>query len=246
MNIRELWSAVLDRVYPNDLYCICCGKIIDWSRTYRLCDSCMGEMKWATGRTCNKCGKPLSEVNPSNTCFNCREHSHVFDRGYTCTEYGVHERAIVYALKYDDRTDIADTLGEIMSDAMTARDYDLVVPVPITRKKSLERGYNQADLIARSLAKNTGLKYDGEVLSRVKETTAMRALSPDERRRNIEGSFALKPYGQTTICGAECLVIDDIYTTGATMDEIARVLKEGGARRVDFISFASGADMVKS
>lgn len=246
MNIRELWSEVLDRVYPKDLYCICCGKIIDWSRTYRLCDDCIDEMKWATGRTCIKCGKLLSDINPSSTCFNCREHNHVFDKGYSCTEYGVHERAIVYALKYDDRTDIAETLGEIMSDAMPVRDYDIVLSVPITRAKLLTRGYNQADLIARSFAKRTGLKYNGKALKRIKETTAMRSLAPDERRRNIEGSFGIDQSCQNDICDAECLVIDDIYTTGATMDEIAKVLKQGGAKRVDILSFASGADMVKS
>lgn len=250
--IHKFAEEVLDRIYPSDIYCICCGKVIDWSRAYRLCDNCMDNMKWVGRRTCAKCGKILSDSNPDDTCYSCREHAHAYDKGYCCTEYGSNERTIIYSLKYDDRTDIARTIGEIMADRMhvefrrkeLAIKYDMLVPVPITRNKKLLRGYNQADLIAEYFSKHTGIPYDGEVLERTRETRAMKGLTPDERRRNIAGNFALKDTVDVT--GLKCLVLDDIYTTGATMDEIARTLKQGGASRVDFLSFASGADVIKS
>ena len=253
-HIRKFSENVLDCIYPKDLYCICCGKIIDESRTYRLCNDCMDGIRWATGRSCRSCGKPLSSNNPGDICFNCREHAHEFERGFTCAEYGDYERRIIFALKYDGRADIAETLGEIMADRIAGDreilDYiqtcDILIPVPASRERRLKRGYNQAALICESLSARTGLRYEGEALIRIKETAKMKGLSPDERRENVRGSFGIKRNAKPLIEGSHCIIIDDIYTTGATIDEISSTLKAAGAARVGFISFASGADVVKS
>ena len=262
--LKVMAEDALDLVYPPALYCICCGKIIDETRPYRLCNDCMDGMKWATEQTCAKCGKRLSAVNPGRICFSCREHPHQFDRGFTCAEYGTHERAMVFALKYNGRSDIAETIGEIMADRMLSEFgqeelsdmYDLVLPVPVHPHKKRTRGYNQAALIAESFCSRTGLKCNDSILIRVRETHVMRSLGPDQRRENIRGAFALKRSGERETAGKRILLIDDIYTTGATVDEIASLLKHpgssggkdpgAGAERVDFLSFASGADVVKT
>ncbi len=250
---KTVWQEVLDRIYPSGLYCICCGKITDDTRTYSLCNECMSAVKWAVGRTCAKCGKPLSPNDPREICFNCTEHRHEFDRGFTCAEYGAHERSIVYSLKYDDRLDIAALIAEMMTDRMKAEfgadglaaRYDLLVPVPASRRRREIRGYNQAELISMHFSENTGVPFRGEILQRTRETIAMKGLTPDERRLNIRGSFELKKGALSTVRGARCLIVDDIYTTGATIDETARVLKASGAVSADFLSFANGADVVK-
>lgn len=252
--LKSIGSSALDLIYPPALYCVCCGKIIDETRPYRLCNDCMDGMKWIGDRLCSKCGKILASSNPSCTCFSCREHPHNYDRGYTCTEYGTHERAIVFALKYDGRADIAVSIGEILADRMLAEFeayelsamYDMVLPVPVHPKKKSRRGYNQAALIGEEFAKRVGLTCDDSLLMRARETHIMRSLGPDQRRENIRGAFNIRPAGMPRIAGKSVLLVDDIYTTGATIDEIARVLKDAGASRVDFLSFASGADMVKS
>ena len=77
-------KTVLDSIYPPALYCICCGKIIDETRPYRLCNDCMDSVKWADGRTCEVCGKPLGENNPGTVCYYCNSHTHRFTRGFTC------------------------------------------------------------------------------------------------------------------------------------------------------------------
>lgn len=258
MDIRRFFasagSAALDLIYPPALYCICCGKIIDETRTYRLCNDCMDGIKWVGERTCVKCGKLLSDTDPSDTCFSCREHPHNFDKGYTCTEYGTHERAIVFALKYDGRPDIADTIGDILSDRMLAefgseglkKMYDLVLPVPVHPRRKSMRGYNQAALIASRFAQRTGLRMDSDVLIRSRETHIMRSLGPDQRRENIRGAFGIRLHRLGDIDAKRILLIDDIYTTGATVDEIAMTLRDAGASAVDFLSFASGADMIKA
>lgn len=254
IKVRQIVNCGLDLIYPSALYCICCGKIIDETRTYRLCNDCMDGMKWIGSRTCAKCGKPLAGVNPTEVCFSCREHPHIFDKGYTCAEYGTHERAMMFALKYDGKSDIAVTIGEIMSDRMLAQfpageirsGYSIILPVPVHQSKRAKRGYNQAALIAGEFSRRTGLRYDDGILIRTRETHIMRSLGPDQRRENLRGAFGIRKSRQKDIEGQNVLLLDDIYTTGATIDEIARVLKEAGAGNVDFITFAAGADMVKS
>lgn len=278
----------MDLVYPPALYCICCGKIIDETRPYSLCNDCFGEMKWATGRTCEKCGKPLSESSAGNICHSCKASSHNFRRGYACCEYGTQEKTIVQKLKFRDRTDIAKIIAEMMHDRLALErslcgesenalglyelsdfeqtlyddpapewergdyafsnplQYDVIVPVPMFRAKKLKRGYNQAELIASHLAKAEGIDLYRKALVRTHETAAMKGLSANERRLNMAGSFALDERYVKLIRGKQILLVDDIYTTGATVDETASVLKEAGASAVDFIAFASGADMIKA
>lgn len=251
--LRDTWNNILDLIYPPDLYCICCGKIIDSTRTYRLCNECIEGIKWANARLCIRCGKLLSSLNPGEICFNCREHPHQFDHGYTCAEYGTHERAMVFALKYHSRADIGITIGEIMADRMMAENsisdlakmYDYVIPVPVHNRKKRIRGYNQAEVIAKRFSVLTKIRCDADILIRVRETHVMRSLGPDQRRENIRGAFEIRKRRIPDIEGKKVLLIDDIYTTGATVDEISAVLKNAKARQVDFLSFASGADMVK-
>ena len=250
MGIRSIFNLL----YPDNLYCHCCGKIIDWSRTYGLCDNCMTQIKWVGERRCVKCGKVLSENNPLDICYNCKEHEHVFRQGFTCTEYGTINRSMIYSLKYDDKPAVSRDIGTIMADRMLSeftpselgKRYTLIVPVPLSRERMLNRGYNQAAMIAEEFAKKTGLPYDGEVLERCKYTEAMRGLTPEQRRLNLKGSFEVINYMKNRVNDADCLVIDDIMTTGTTADEIARLLYQEGANSVDFLSFANGADVIKS
>ncbi|MBR7088336.1 MAG: ComF family protein [Mogibacterium sp.] len=252
--LNRIAGAALDLIYPPALYCVCCGKIIDETRCYRLCNECMDGIKWIGSRVCVKCGRRLNESNPTDTCFNCREHPHNYDRGYTCTEYGTHERAMVFALKYDGRSDIASVIGEIMADRMLAEFtpcelqtmFDVILPVPVHPHKRNRRGYNQAALIADEFARRTGLRSDDTVLARVKETHVMKYLGPDQRRENIRGAFLIRAGRGSAVAGRRILLLDDIYTTGATVDELAHLLKSNGAAEVDFLTFASGADMIKA
>jgi competence protein ComFC len=244
----ELAADVIGLIYPDSLYCICCGRMIDETRPYRLCDICVESIRWASTRVCARCGKPLSEQDPSEICFSCREHPHTFDRGYTCAAYGLYERELVFALKYRGRTDIAATLAEMMHDMMRARGapfFDAAVPVPMHPDKRKRRGFNQAELISREFARLEGIEHVPELLQRVRDTEAMRGLTPAERRANILGAFAV-PDGMTDYAaGRRILVIDDIYTTGSTADAAADALKRAGADDVSFLTFAAGADVVK-
>lgn len=250
--VRELVEALLDLIYPSALYCICCGRWIDETRPYRLCNDCMTDIKWATGRCCQRCGKPLSAANPTELCFYCRSQEHAFDRGYTCAEYGALERALLFRFKYNGRTDLAATLAEILCDRMRLIEeleeqaqVDLVIPVPMYAPKQRRRGFNQAELLAKAYAGRRGLPCMTHVVLRVRDTKAMRGLAPEERRRNIAQAFVLAKGAETPIDGKHILLIDDIYTTGATVDALAELLRRAGARRISVLTFAAGADVIK-
>ena len=248
--ISKIINEVADLVYPPGLYCNCCGKITDPGRTYGLCNDCMRDMRWITGRACAKCGKALGETDPGAICHYCKSHEHFFDKGYACCEYGMHEKTLLYELKYASRGDIGVKLGEAAYDRMAAelgeeelRDaYDLVLPVPLYKERKMRRGFNQAELMAREFSERSGIACDDEILFRTRPTEAMKGLGPSERRANIQGAFSVNEEKSPVLAGARTLVIDDIFTTGATLDEIARVLKEAGASRVDTLVFAAGAD----
>ena len=248
-SLKDIANGLLDLVYPPCLYCICCGKIIDDTRTYRLCNDCMPMIRWNTGRHCSKCGRPLSDNDPGETCFSCtvRRSSgqpRSFDKGHACAGYGACEQSMIFALKYGSRSDIGDTLGEMMYDCMTAEYgadeltdiYDLVIPVPTHMEKKCKRGYDHADLMAQSFAKRAGIRHAPDVVIRTRSTIPMKGLSPEARMANIRGAFAIRESCLPLIAGARILLIDDIFTTGATIDEIARILKEPDADDFDLYS----------
>lgn len=250
MNFRMLTQDILDLLYPEYLYCICCGKIIDASRNYRLCNECMAEIRWAGDRTCKKCGKLLSENNPLDICYSCREHSHAFDMGFCACEYGRNPRSIVFAMKYHGRADIAKTLGEILHDRMesirreTGLVYDAVIPVPMYLSKQHQRGYNQAEVMARRFSELEDAEYLPDGLIRGKNTVPLKGLAPEERRGAIAGIMSVR--NSESVQGKDILLIDDIYTTGATVDGAAEALLHTGAERVYVLTFAAGADVIKS
>ena len=248
--IRELAAEISELLFPSHLYCISCRRWIDEGQAYRLCDHCLASIRWATGRTCEICGKVLSEHNPLARCYSCREHPHRFRKGMTCAEYGPEVRSLLFAFKYHGRSDLAETMGEIAADRWEASGEeevpDLVVPIPLHPKKKRKRGYNQAGLFARAFAKRRGFAWDEELLQRTRETAALRGLSPNERKTELEGSFRVRPGREEEVRGRMILVVDDIYTTGATMDEAARALLEAGASEVRMLTFAAGGDVVKA
>lgn len=267
--LRRIGTGMLDLIYPMSLYCISCGKIIDGSRTYRLCNECMEAGSWIGERRCAKCGRPLADNDPGERCFACSgrdrgDEGHSFDKGHACAGYGTVEQAVIFAFKYGSRSDIGSTLGEILYDRMAseygedalAGMYDLVVPVPVYSAKKKKRGFNHAGLMAESFAERAGLRCDTGMIIRTRDTAPMKGLGPEERRANIRGSFEIRERKRHLIPGRRILIIDDIFTTGSTIDEIASLLKEGrvnekgesiaGASRVDFLAYAGGADMIVS
>lgn len=247
-NIKEAARKCLETVFPMEIYCMCCGSIIDASREYALCDNCIDKLHWAGGKTCAKCGKILEENYRHDMCADCREREHYFDRGFTCAQYGLYERALVMDLKYRDKSWIGRKLGMIMAERISLEDVcvDMAVPVPVHPQRMYERGYNQAEIMARPVAERLGVRLDTCILKRKRETAAMKDLGVWERIENTRDAFEVVPGRQDDLQGKKIILIDDIYTTGATMDGCSRVLKEAGAAAVYAFTFAAGGNRLRT
>ncbi|HWQ78457.1 MAG TPA: ComF family protein [Anaerovoracaceae bacterium] len=243
--LSSFGEGFFDLIYPANIYCISCGNIIDDSRPYALCDFCVRTLKWANGRTCGRCGKILQEDYGPDLCTDCIDGAHVFEKGYTCVEYGPVEREMILRFKYKNQAYLGRKLAEIMYDRIRAEapDADIVLPVPMFVRKERQRGYNQAAVLAASLAKLTGIPYDRKLLLRTIETEAMSRLGALDRKRNIREVFSVPRNKREKLAGKTVLLVDDIYTTGSTADACAATLLEAGASKVIVFTFASGANL---
>ena len=222
--LTNIKSNLLDIAYPKNLYCVCCGNIIDDTRSYSLCDHCMLHVSWDT--------EPAVQTAESLKMLRC-------------TRYGIYERSMIFALKYDGHKYIANTIAEIMRDRIkldkeweTENKNALLVPVPMHKNKKRARGFNHAELISKSLSELTGMDML-DALLRTKETRPMRGLGADERRRNISGTMEVKSYLKKWISGRKVILVDDFCTTGSTGSECAKALYEAGAEEVRLLVFAA-------
>jgi ComF family protein len=239
----------LDLLFPPSIYCMACGNLIDASRPYALCDACRERFGWANGHTCAKCGKPLRGDGARTLCADCAAGGHLFEKGFVCVRYA-DCRAVLHGFKYGGRTHYGAHIARIMYDrllwARAARGEspgaDLLLPVPMYGKKERKRGYNQADLAGRRLARLLALPYDGTLLVRTRDTRVMSSLSAEDRGANVQGAFALARGRGDAVRGLRVMLVDDIFTTGSTIDACAEVLLAAGAASVRFIVFAAGAD----
>lgn len=242
--LKKAAEVMEETVFPSNIYCICCGSLIDGSRAYSLCDECIGKFHWITGKSCEKCGKALPEAYRGRLCYDCMNTAHYFTKGYSCLTYGLHEREVLLDYKYNGKSYLAKKLGDMLYDRISCEDIsvDIIIPVPISAGRERKRGYNQAALMSRRLSARWNVPWDGRVLLRKKETPLLRSLNPSDRRMALAGAFAVSDTAAYKLTGKTILLIDDIYTTGATADVCSKTLLEAGARQVYFLSLASGGN----
>lgn len=247
--VNKYLSKLLDIIFVSNIYCIGCGAIIDKSRRYSLCNDCMENMSWTSAKTCEQCGRSLDASRMEKRCYFCRTANHKFDEGYPCTGYHERERKIISDLKAGKQAYIAGHLADIIFDKLISldvlQDIDVLLPVPANVKNERKRGFNQSELIASRVSEKCaenvkGIQYCTDVLHRDNKGMQMKGQSSEERRINIKGQILLSEAKAHLVRGKSVLLIDDVYTTGATVDECAKVLKSAGATKVCFASFAIG------
>lgn len=234
--IRKAGEALLQIVYPRR--CPVCDRITGW-RGEKICRACRPRLSLLTPPWCMKCGRKLQEEG--EYCPECRRKKRSYLRGRALYDYGSAAEAI-YRFKYGGRREYADFFGEQISlhlgGFIRNVEPDGLVPIPLHRSRKRSRGYNQAALLAKAVGRRMDIPVYSEMLVRVKKTAPQKKLNPEERQNNLKKAFIM---GRNDVKLKTIIVIDDIYTTGATIEEAARVLKEAGADRVYFITLACGA-----
>lgn len=233
-NIRKAGTRLLDYLYPPR--CPVCGGIYDDG----ICPPCKRKLIYIREDFCLKCGRPLHESR-EEYCPDCRRRRHFFDQGRSVFSYQGAIRLTMYRIKYSNRREYAATLGREMARQLEpwirGRRITRIVPIPLHPSRKRSRGYNQSAILARSLGEALDLPVDERLLRRVKKTVPQKQLDGAQRRKNLSRAFALVGELQGN---ERILLVDDIYTTGSTVDAAALCLKEGGCGAVYFAAAAGG------
>ena len=229
---------LLSVLYPRR--CALCDEAI--ASEDMLCANCSVRIRPIGRDTCHKCGKELADVSRIY-CYDCSRKLHSFDRGFAVFKYEDIKESL-YRFKYSGRAEYARFYA-YAADRFIGRELraiapDAIIPVPIHKRRYAVRGYNQAYELARELSRYVGAPVRDDLIKRCKNTIPLKKLSEKERKNNLKKAFII---ASNDVKLKKILLIDDIYTTGATMDAIAGAFKEAGVSQVYFLTVAVGAGL---
>jgi ComF family protein len=234
---RAALRLALDYALPPR--CPACGVIT--TDPHRFCLDCWGSLTFLGDPSCACCGLPF-DYDVSGTgealCGRCLADPPRFDRLRAAVGYGEVARRVALKLKYSGRPGVAETLATLMARHLPKGGDALLVPVPLHRWRIWKRGYNQSALIAAALSRRSGLEAAPDVLRRVKATPPLRGLGRRERAETVRGAFRVPAEAKPRLTGRHLILIDDVYTSGATAGACAKALKRAGAARVDVLCWA--------
>jgi ComF family protein len=248
--LRRGASTLLTRLLPND--CALCGG----NSEDALCPGCTAQFfgPAAAIARCPRCANPLQGEPPEHSgsvlpiahglggqlCGNCLANPPAFDRTLVAADYALPVDQLVLQLKFGHRLALAPLCARLLRDAVLSQpDYTLpalLCPVPLGSRRLAERGYNQALEIARPLARSMGVALHAQLVVRVHETAAQSSVTPEQRQQNIAGAFAVPD--AALVAGRHIGVVDDVMTSGRTLNELAATLKRHGAAQVSNLVFA--------
>ena len=231
MNIIEKCLGVL---YPQT--CCFCGKI---SKEH-ICKECIEKITYIEEPVCKKCGKPI-RYKETEYCGDCEKTAFSYEQGKSVWLHTDVVRWSIYQFKYHNRRIYgkfyAQELFRIYGRWVRQNKIDVIIPVPLHKKRQRKRGYNQSELIARQLGKLLHLPVNAKAVVRKRNTKPQKELSHKERRHNLKEAFCVTKHWKGK---GNVLLIDDIYTTGNTIDSVAKLLRQKGADKVWFLTISIG------
>ena len=233
-NFLSGWPAALSSLLPQT--CLLCGL----EQQAALCWDCESQFFSHASPRCSSCALPLDQA--ASHCGQCLAQPPAFSHTVVACDYRAPLDQLVLALKFGHQLGLAPVLAQQIARALarwpTEQRPQVLLPVPLSRERLAERGFNQALEIARPLARLLGLPLVPRLLQRTRDTAAQSLLHPRQRQDNILAAFALNPRSLATIAGVHVGVVDDVITTGATLQEVASCLIRQGARQVSNLVFA--------
>jgi ComF family protein len=240
---RRVGRIGLDVLLPPT--CLTCDAAVD--APGELCADCFARTAFITEPCCAACGVPFhrpGEGGDDRICPACRLAPPNWGRARAALRYDAQARRLILPLKYHDRVEIADALAPMMARAGAAllREAEVLVPVPLHRRRLLSRRYNQAGLLALAVGRLAGREVVLDAMRRVRATTSLGDLSAAERARTVAGAFAVRASRAGRIAGRRVLLIDDVLTSGATCRACVQMLRDAGAVAVDVLVAARVPD----
>lgn len=232
--LRTAVNVILQMLFPRR--CPVCDGIVSPAGE-KICLECLGKFRLITPPWCMRCGKKLS--SEAEYCEECGRKDRAYVRGRSLYEYASADRSI-YRFKYGGRQEYADyfseQIAEYLGEFIRKVQPDGLVPIPLHKSRRRKRGYNQAELLAKTLGRLLGLPVYTEMLVRVKKTEPLKRLNASQRQNNLKKAFNVAGNDVKLKC---LIIVDDIYTTGSTMEEAASALKGAGVEKIYFLTLAS-------
>jgi ComF family protein len=241
----SMFALLIDIIYPPR--CAVCGQFL-WQgpltrdrRSGWFCCACMADFRPVASPLCPICGQPFpSEGGDDHLCEDCMTNRPFYKAACAPYRYEGAMMSGIHRLKYGSKSFVADALGPLLASFAQERFIgsrpDLIMPVPLHPRRLRERGFNQSLLLARHVSRTLEIDLDRLSLRRVRYTPSQASLAKKDRQLNVRGAFQFEQTG--AVRGKTVLLVDDVVTTGNTLNECARVLKEAGAQTVFGLSLA--------
>lgn len=227
----------MDLLFPRR--CPVCEDIV-MPKGHNICPLCFHKLSFVRGPVCKRCGKEVSTME-TEYCFDCGTHKRSFDWGRALINYDETARKSMAKIKYNNKREYLDFYGEAISlryeKQLKAMKGDALVPVPVHPSRRRQRGFNQAEVLAAEIGRRLQIPVLPQLLIRNKKTLPQKELGPGERLKNLEQAFFA---GQRPEWVKGVILVDDIYTTGSTIEACTRVLKKAGVVHVYFITICIG------
>ena len=225
----------LDLLFPRR--CAVCDTVLPLGEQ-EICEACQRKIQYLDRALCMKCGKPVKEEE--EYCYDCRHKEHFYKQGAALFPYE-YIRSSLYRFKYGGRMEYAGFYGRQMAVRFREKKHlwkaQALVPVPLHKRKQRKRGYNQAELIARELSGYWGIPVITNLVVRTKNTRPMKEIVGTDRQNNLKKAFKL---GSNDVKLNTIIIIDDIYTTGSTIDEVAKVCRQAGIANIYYLTVSIG------
>ena len=223
----KIKNSALNALYPTGIKCIFCDRDIPDFENKPYCENCEKNELFNTGNRCMFCDMQIPEGN--RLCDFCAQNHRAFEKAFCPLSYHGDVRRTILKFKNDNGRYLAQPLAKLIYDRVAIENVkiDLVIPVPSQKKTLKQRGYNQSALLAQELAKMLDCEYS-DIVTKTKVTADQKTLKYAKRLTNLEGSFEL--IDKKIVKNKNILIVDDIMTTGSTLNEIAKLLKEKAAR----------------
>lgn len=233
-------DIVLDMLFPRR--CPVCDSVLPFGGGL-ICEECGKKLIYVQEPRCRKCGRMLTDRG-REYCPDCENVSHGFDRAVSAFIYNDAMQEAVFRFKYQGRQEYADffaeSMGRYLSREITGFGAEALIPVPLHKERLKKRGYNQAALLSEKLGKIMGIRVEKDLVKRVRATAPQKTLTREERRKNLKKAFKLSGNGVKL---TKVIIVDDIYTTGSTVDEISYLLRAAGVRSVYVATVCSGTPL---
>ncbi|MDR1774368.1 MAG: ComF family protein [Clostridioides sp.] len=229
-------------IYPSNISCIICDRPIKKTNSYSLCKSCFEKLNFIK-IGCEKCGKFINNYSLEKEfhegCTFCHNKKFYFDRAISCVEYCDTSKKIILGLKYSRKTYMCKYIATIMKEKTELEElkFDYILFVPLHRKRYKSRGFNQSEKIAKYLSKEINVPVL-DCINRIKNTRMLYNLHKHDRQKELKNAFKVNDNAKL-IEGKDVVLIDDVFTTGSTVNEISKELKLQGVGKIYVMTFLS-------